>query len=277
MIAQPDGLAAEYLKSMGSVIAALLGLQGLYRSNKNADALRVLCIGVGGGTLPLFLAHHFPGARVDAVELDPIVMEAAVESMGLPTDMQNLILYTEDAVGFLQRHVEESSMEPYDLICIDAFDGNDDVPAAVCSPDFAEILARALHAEHGMLVMNFHSMDVSEIAKTFYKGIVLLESRHGENTNADSSSITSGSSGSSIGVSGACRISRTTTTSGCCFTVSTQKQKNLTLACTRKLELPNDPTEAKEKLRLGAVYVASEAGYRFPAGSRAGREYSRLF
>ncbi len=30
-------------------------------------APRALCIGVGGGALPLFLSHHFPGLLVDAV------------------------------------------------------------------------------------------------------------------------------------------------------------------------------------------------------------------
>ena len=47
-----------------------------------AQQLRALCIGVGGGSLPLFLAHHFPGLRVDAVELDPAVLAAASQAMG---------------------------------------------------------------------------------------------------------------------------------------------------------------------------------------------------
>ena len=33
-------------------------------------------IGVGGGSLPLFLARHL-GFRVDAVELDPVVLDLA--------------------------------------------------------------------------------------------------------------------------------------------------------------------------------------------------------
>ena len=30
-----------------------------------SPACRVLCIGLGGGTLPLFLQHHFPGMQVE--------------------------------------------------------------------------------------------------------------------------------------------------------------------------------------------------------------------
>ena len=45
-----------------------------------------LCIGTGGGSLPLFLAHHFPGLLVQAVDLDPVVLAAATEAMGFPRD-----------------------------------------------------------------------------------------------------------------------------------------------------------------------------------------------
>ncbi len=45
-----------------------------------------VCIGIGGGSLPLFLAHHFPGMLVQAVELDPVVLAGASQAMGFPID-----------------------------------------------------------------------------------------------------------------------------------------------------------------------------------------------
>ncbi len=45
-----------------------------------------VCIGVGGGSLPLFLSHHFPGMHVEAVELDSAVLAAASQAMGFPLD-----------------------------------------------------------------------------------------------------------------------------------------------------------------------------------------------
>ena len=57
--------------------------QAHHRSS-HAATCRALCIGVGGGSLPHFLSHHFPGMLVDAVELDPVVVSAAVDYMGLP-------------------------------------------------------------------------------------------------------------------------------------------------------------------------------------------------
>lgn len=48
------------------------------------NRLRVLFIGLGGGTLPLALHHHFPGMDIDAVELDAAVVEAAQAAMAYP-------------------------------------------------------------------------------------------------------------------------------------------------------------------------------------------------
>ena len=45
-----------------------------------------VCLGIGGGSLPLFLAHHFPGMLVQAVDLDPVVLAAASQAMGFPLD-----------------------------------------------------------------------------------------------------------------------------------------------------------------------------------------------
>ena len=76
VLTQPDCLAQEYLKTTAAVAAALLALQHLLpRSSSGSSSNgsggagagavggrrpRTLCIGVGGGSLPLFLAHHFP-------------------------------------------------------------------------------------------------------------------------------------------------------------------------------------------------------------------------
>ena len=53
-------------------------------SSQQRTPCRVLYMGLGGGSLPNFLSHHFPGMLIDAVELDPVVMAAATECMGLP-------------------------------------------------------------------------------------------------------------------------------------------------------------------------------------------------
>lgn len=57
-----------------------------YDSQSRKRRPSVLCIGVGGGSLPLFMSYHFPGVRVEAVDLDPAVLTAASEAMGFPLD-----------------------------------------------------------------------------------------------------------------------------------------------------------------------------------------------
>ena len=51
-------------------------------------ALRALLVGLGGGSLALYIAAHFPGLQIDVMELDPVVAEAAVQHMGFPIDRQ---------------------------------------------------------------------------------------------------------------------------------------------------------------------------------------------
>ena len=67
--------------------ASPMGHSNVTQGRSTADggeASRVLCIGLGGGSLPNFLSHHFPGMLVDAVELDPLVVTVASDHMGFP-------------------------------------------------------------------------------------------------------------------------------------------------------------------------------------------------
>jgi hypothetical protein len=300
IIAQPECVAAEYLKTIASVFGALLGLQGLFQSSGKSIGngattsppatsrrrLKILCIGLGGGTLPHFIAHHFPQAHVDAAEIDPVVVEAAIEVMGLPVnDLPNLKLFTEDAFDFINArcgggggnsrklinppsisnsgvsgststntNIDDGTSILYDVVCIDAFDGDDNVPMQLCSEKFAAMLGRLLNGKHGTVLMNLHTTaDVAGIGKIFYESLIGTDST----INIDNSTV---------------NIS-----TGCCFTVDTQKQRNVTLACCRGLDLPLNDIEAKERLRYAGVYVGHESGYRFPAGVRAERGFERLF
>ena len=49
-----------------------------------AQKMRILCIGNGGGTIPLFLASEIKGAHIDVVEIDDAVISASIKSMGFP-------------------------------------------------------------------------------------------------------------------------------------------------------------------------------------------------
>ncbi|KAF6156414.1 hypothetical protein GIB67_009072 [Kingdonia uniflora] len=178
---QPHILAVPYLKSMISV-----GLATIASSNFNfmnavhgEKPLRVLCIGHGGGSLPLFLASKIHGAIVHIVEIDPLVISTSIQAMGfprfamarpsgerafsLPETMdkvfwrgthERLFLYESDAEKFIL-----DSENTYDLVFIDAYDGDDIFPRSLWDPNgpFLEALKTHLHPHHGTVVVNLHA------------------------------------------------------------------------------------------------------------------------
>lgn len=82
----PNCLAFEYLKSMASIGLASVSCAGLDLEHiaKGEKQMRCLCVGLGGGSLPLFLANKMQGCFVEVVEIDDTVISAATEFMGFP-------------------------------------------------------------------------------------------------------------------------------------------------------------------------------------------------
>ncbi|KAK6914154.1 hypothetical protein RJ641_021475 [Dillenia turbinata] len=178
-----NGLFADDvdLKSMVSA-----GLSAIVSCNYNlSDAIRgkqnmhILCIGHGGGCLPLFLASKIQGAIVHSVEIDPLVISASIEAMGFPSSSvvkpsgqraiskpklvdeilwkgthERLFLYEADAEKFIL-----DTTNTYDLIFIDAYDGDDIFPHKLWDPSglFLKTLSNRLHPDHGTVVVNLHS------------------------------------------------------------------------------------------------------------------------
>lgn len=174
-------LAAPYLKSLISAGFTTLASCNykLAEVARGERIMRVLCIGHGGGSLPLFLASEIKGAVVDIVEIDPLVIEASTKAMGFPSfsvmtssgkrarpkpDLideamwegthERLFLYESDAESFII-----NSTNLYDMVFIDAYDGDDIFPRKLWDPDspFLRALGDRLHPEHGTTVVNLHS------------------------------------------------------------------------------------------------------------------------
>ena len=55
-------------------------------SSLQAPGCKVLVLGLGGGSLPLFLSHSFPSMAITVIEIDPAVIRAASVAMGFPLD-----------------------------------------------------------------------------------------------------------------------------------------------------------------------------------------------
>ncbi|CAK7327316.1 unnamed protein product [Dovyalis caffra] len=181
LMQQPLCLAVPYLKSMVSVGLATIAscnhdlLDAIYGKR----TMRILCIGNGGGSLPLFLARKIQGAVIDIVEIDPVVISASIRAMGFPAFSvmtssgqralskpnpidevlwkgihERLYLYESDAEKFVL-----NTSNTYDMIFIDAYDGDDIFPCKLWDPDspFLKALSNRLHPVHGTVVVNLHS------------------------------------------------------------------------------------------------------------------------
>jgi len=111
---------------------------------------RLLVVGLGGGTLPAFLRHHYPEAEIDAVDVNPVVAAAATSHLGFREDARMRIHVTDG------RRFIESVKRPYDVIFLDAY-GADAVPAHLTTREFLAAVRRAVHPE-GIVIGNLWSV-----------------------------------------------------------------------------------------------------------------------
>jgi len=109
---------------------------------------RVLMIGMGGGTFTSLLRRHYPDLWIDAVEIDPVVVEAAKRFFGVREDSRFRI-YVEDGAAFIER-----ASYPYDLIFIDAYT-QDGLPEQLATVEFFNTVKARL-SDNGVVVINLY-------------------------------------------------------------------------------------------------------------------------
>lgn len=111
------------------------------------DEARTLAIGLGGGTVVKRMWRDYPGMRIDAVEIDPEVVEVAHRFFALPQD-ERIRVFVADGREFL-----ETRDDIYDIVIVDAF-LDDVVPPALTSAEFLHTLHDRLTPD-GVAVYNF--------------------------------------------------------------------------------------------------------------------------
>jgi spermidine synthase len=110
------------------------------------DTKRVLYIGLGGGSATKRAWRDFPSAQLDAVELDPAVVDVAYEYFALPRDPR-IDVTVEDGRRFLAQNEG-----PWDAIVVDAF-YSDSIPFHLATREFLE-LARSRLTPGGVVATN---------------------------------------------------------------------------------------------------------------------------
>ena len=111
------------------------------------DAERTLVIGLGGGSVVKRMWRDYPAMRIDAVELDPDVIDVAHELFALPEDAR-ITVFLGDGRDFI-----ESCADTYDIVIVDAFD-DDHVPRQLLTEEFMREVRDHLSAD-GVVAYNF--------------------------------------------------------------------------------------------------------------------------
>ena len=134
-LADPDDLPLVYQRMM--TVAAIFP----------PEIKRVLILGLGAGSIPLYLQRALPEAVIDSVELDPGVIDISRKYFGL-RETKTFHLIESDARVFLNRHAG-----PYDLIFVDAFTGSY-IPFHLMTKEFYQ-LVRSRLTPNGVAAFNF--------------------------------------------------------------------------------------------------------------------------
>lgn len=142
-VSEPYRPHLKYVKQM-------LALTALWEAQPEREdrPYRFLVVGLGGASLSTALSHLFAEAEITSLEIEPAVVEAAKRFFFY---RETALVTTEvgDARDFLERNTT-----PYDLIFLDAFDGQG-VPEHLRTLDFAQLVERNL-TPHGGVIANIH-------------------------------------------------------------------------------------------------------------------------
>ncbi len=113
-----------------------------------AQAKTILILGMGTGTTLRQYLEFFPAAHVDAVELDPDVVDVAHRYFGVPAQSPRLSIKVDDARTFIRKDGPR-----YDFIEIDVYREPLQVPFYLTTREFFQSVRRRT-SDDGVVMMN---------------------------------------------------------------------------------------------------------------------------
>ncbi|KAJ1632837.1 hypothetical protein T492DRAFT_904689 [Pavlovales sp. CCMP2436] len=150
----PSVIGFEYVRTAAAVA---LALGALWRPCAPGERERVLCVGLGAGSLPLWTAHHCAHLRTCAVELHALVAEVAAQHLRNPLSFE---LELADGAAALARLAaararagEPAGAGSARCIFLDAYDAKGRVPEHLRRAGFLADCAAVLRPD-GVLVAN---------------------------------------------------------------------------------------------------------------------------
>ena len=124
---------------------------------------RVLVVGLGGGVVPREFVYYLPDVKVDAIEIDPEIVEVAKRFFFFEESPQ-IRVRIGDGREIMHRMLTEEN-KPYDIIILDAFNG-DYIPQHLMTTGFLEIVRKML-SDTGVVaanIFNSHPLYPSQVS-----------------------------------------------------------------------------------------------------------------
>lgn len=107
---------------------------------------RILILGGGALTIPDYLAHAYPSAQIDVVEIDPRLEAIAKEHFNYSSP-SNVRLFATDARAFVERAAGQ-----YDVILVDVY-SDSFIPFSLTTTEYAQSLRELTH-DHSTVIAN---------------------------------------------------------------------------------------------------------------------------
>jgi hypothetical protein len=151
---EPEAIISDYIRVMAEGFLAVVHSGRRRREDHVSAPLRLLHLGLGGGTLLRLLAHKLVDCHQKAVELDEgvvaVIQPLMVSSLGETS--------VEVCIGDALKIQRESNELPWDGIFIDIFDEDNLLPPPFYSTEYLRHLRDELLIPHrGVVVLNLHS------------------------------------------------------------------------------------------------------------------------
>ncbi|WP_084210080.1 hypothetical protein [Ralstonia sp. A12] len=178
LVSEPDRLLLPYVQQM---MAWLLFLEPAQLPEP-----RVVQLGLGPGSLTRFSYRKLPHARVTAVELNPLVIEAARNLFDLPPDDHRLQVLAQDALDWVMDPVHHGAV---DALQVDVYDGAHDGSPVLQSEAFYRACRNVLRAP-GVMAINLHcsnddfARNIERICRAFDYRVLIFPVSMVENTVA---------------------------------------------------------------------------------------------
>jgi len=185
--ADASALPFEYLRVMTAVATGAVARGGVdLCARERMHAVKFLYVGLGAGAAPAFAKQKYPACEVEVVELDPVVVEAARECLRVEfttsersvrargrQEVMNVVM---GDCAEAMRDVERGSV---DVIFLDAFDGEGEIPEHVSGDVFLQSCHDALKDDGSVVLNMFNGIRGSRARESVREFARRLETRVG--------------------------------------------------------------------------------------------------